>query len=395
MTAALTPTQLARLTRRWYRKAGLEDDAERGGMLVHETGDRSADAQDIGFAGEMADAARDILTHPQLTRKQRRIWRLHVSGGTYDSIARTVKCSFRSVSATLDLVQGLMLRPGQPETPKGKLKMANGKPGRPAAVHMRDGRSALCGKDVDKSVLTNDRTGVTCSKCLVAMGGKAKLKTPGRVKTAPKIAAAPKRRGRPPKVARETSGEVGSYAHAFEVTIPPEVEEAAQRASEEFTDLETSIGYGVEIAHRKLIELRTTGELSPGDLTAAERCTALLLNVRKSELELHKAKLPGLTPAPADKVRETISADKAKEKNVRKLTGVATTAPVAAEPEPPFAARDAGYQVLPSAQPASDEATTAPAAPPAFPPPPAFPGLNTEPPSFRDIARAETDALKG
>lgn len=78
---------------------------------MNEFGSRAADAKNLAFAGEMADAARAILRHPGLRGRDRAVWREHCNGATYAEIARTVRCSYRDVSAAIDRAQALMLRP--------------------------------------------------------------------------------------------------------------------------------------------------------------------------------------------------------------------------------------------------------------------------------------------
>lgn len=181
--------------------------------MLHEKGSRASDAQDLLFAGEMAEAARSILEHPALTERQRAIWALHIEEGTYSQIARSVRCSYRDISRAIDDVTALMLHPRWEEYP---------------------------------------------------------MRPP------------PKRRR------RETEDEPAPLVGLCPVP---------------FQDLETSITFGVETAHRKIVELHSKDFLSSDDVADNERAVHTLLAVRKSELEYLKGKVPPKPVKPDEEVR--------------------------------------------------------------------------------------------
>jgi len=247
------------LRRYWYRKAGVED-IEPGDLLIHERGSRAADAQDIAFAGEMADAARDILRHPALTPRQRAIWRLHVQDSTYAEIAKKVGCSFRDVSASLDAVQALMLKPTMEEQTMGKRKG----PGRPPTMHVAaaDGMT-VCGRKAVKGRLTtpdksNCKDGCATGNAAARPAKSARAAKPPRNKPAATEA--------PP-------------APMF--VIPPEAPELPA-----FVDLETSVDLAGMNAHRKIAEISLKPALTSNDVEDNKRACDTLLAIRASEMKV-------------------------------------------------------------------------------------------------------------
>jgi hypothetical protein len=200
---------LERLRREWYRRAGIEDierDGAGGSLLLHEYGVRSVDARDVAFSGEMADAARAILAHPSLDSRQRAIWQRYCDGRFYSQIVAELRCSFTTVSETIETVKSLMLRPNWEATM------------------------------------------------------------------------------RPPKKRPEKDDK-----------------------GDEFVDLEATIQMGVEVAHRKIVELHGKAALESEDVLDNQRALQTVLAVRSSELEYLKAKQPPYPPATDAQVQGFIS----------------------------------------------------------------------------------------
>lgn len=166
----MTPAQLERLRLEWYRKAGIEDTegVDPRDALTNKHGSRSQDAQDVAFAGEMAEAARVLLTHPGLSQRERQVWALVVDGASYSRVAREVRCSYSVVSAAIDRCQALMLRPEWESHPVSDVPEKQ--PGRYVAVHAEGlpGRTA-CGAGVAGKRVEGGKL-VTCKACRETMG---------------------------------------------------------------------------------------------------------------------------------------------------------------------------------------------------------------------------------
>lgn len=294
-------TPIERMRDRLLRDSGFVD-IEPGGELINEFGKRSTDAQDIEFARENADGAREILRHPELTKQQREIWRLTIEDATYSEIAEKVGCSFRAVSASIDRAHALMLCPQWEQYEMAKNEKRGR--GRPPTIHLHgvDGLTK-CGKSVEKNRYATATREPNCAACGVAKVARAKAVR------AVKAAAAPaKRRGRPPGRKRAMEAIPDMPGEAMIGFAPLDIP-AEPMSAVEFTDLETSIAFGVQNAHKKIVEIHQHG----GALTSAhvadnERAVHTLLSVRKSELEYIKAgNVPGKgAPASDEKVREAI-----------------------------------------------------------------------------------------
>jgi hypothetical protein len=79
-------------------------------------GDRNRvgrDAKRLAFAAEMADAARDIASHPALTEAERAIWTMHVKDFTFEAIAKVNSCSKSTVQQVVERVKALMVDPDE------------------------------------------------------------------------------------------------------------------------------------------------------------------------------------------------------------------------------------------------------------------------------------------
>lgn len=252
----MTPAQLERLRLEWYRKAGIEDTegVDPRDALTNKHGSRSQDAQDVAFAGEMAEAARVLLTHPGLSQRERQVWALVVDGASYSRVAREVRCSYSVVSAAIDRCQALMLRPEWESHPVSDVPEKQ--PGRYVAVHAEGlpGRTA-CGAGVAGKRVEGGKL-VTCKACRETMGGIASLCDP-------------------------------------------------------FVDIEETLRMGVENAHRKIAAIHGAPVPSSEDVVDNERAVKTLLNVRASELDYLK-NAPKEPAGPTDaSVRRLINSESA------------------------------------------------------------------------------------
>lgn len=99
--------------------------------LPNEKGSRSAavggtanaptrDARALALAAEHADAARDILTHPALTEKERTIWALYIEGVRDEELCRRAQCATGTAKKAIDRIKALMLAPGDATPPLPK-----------------------------------------------------------------------------------------------------------------------------------------------------------------------------------------------------------------------------------------------------------------------------------
>lgn len=259
------------------------DTAQRPYRVSEGRQSRAQDTQDLVFAGEMAEAAREILTHPGLTSRERRVWKLFTNHATYEQIAAEIRCSYRDVSAIIDRVHSLMLHPtNEKETDMKKAKRAKGNKrgaGRPPTMHVKgaDGLT-VCGKAAAADRLTTVSK-TNCKTCMLARGTESP----------------------PVLVLTDEAARLVGF-EPLEIPAQP---------IDDFRDLESTIEIGVRNAHRKIVEISGNHALSSADVADNERAVHTLLSVRRGELEyLKRGYAPG-TPAqaPEKAVTEKIDVD--------------------------------------------------------------------------------------
>jgi hypothetical protein len=306
----LNPRTLRTLQRKWYEKAGYSmedlDPLGRPCRVSEGRTSRAQDTQDPVFSGEMAEAAREILTHPGLTSRERRTWKLFTNHATYEQIAAEIRCSYRDVSAIIDRVQALMLHPTtekETDMKKPKKSKTNSRgAGRPPTMHVKgaDGLTA-CGKAAASDRLTT--AGKTnCKACMMSLG------VASHPVTAPKQARHVDRVTLPNTM--NIPGITKGQMLDFEPLTIPGDEAAAWSAPNDFIDLESTIEIGVKNAHRKIVEISGNPVLSSADVSDNERAVHTLLSVRRGELDYLKRGLTGAAPSPAKEAEVVKQIDK-------------------------------------------------------------------------------------
>jgi hypothetical protein len=100
-------------------KTQLEAKLRSEGLQPHdmqrsqpEHGARSADAMNLEFATEMANAAESYRDHPRLTERERQIWGAYLDlEGNWKAVAKVCRCGEDTLSAVIQRVKALMVDP--------------------------------------------------------------------------------------------------------------------------------------------------------------------------------------------------------------------------------------------------------------------------------------------
>ena len=100
---------------------------ERGARAGHVGGSRNSstrDAKALALAAEHAEAARDILSHPSLTDREREVWGYYVDGLRDLELLAAAKIDKTNANKIIARVKALMLAPGDAGPPPKDEKAA-------------------------------------------------------------------------------------------------------------------------------------------------------------------------------------------------------------------------------------------------------------------------------